>query len=40
LHRDNTVMVPHGETVLQLHDRLGLIGSPASVEEAAAMLKG
>ena len=40
LHRDNTVMVPQGDTVLQLHDRLGLIGSPIYVEEASAMLKG
>lgn len=40
LQRDNTFMIPHGETVLRLHDRLGLIGSPGSVEEAAALLKG
>jgi Kef-type K+ transport system membrane component KefB/Trk K+ transport system NAD-binding subunit len=40
LQRNNTVMIPHGDTILQLHDRLGLIGSPAAVEEATAMLKG
>jgi Trk K+ transport system NAD-binding subunit len=40
LQRDGTVMVPHGETVLNLHDRLGLIGSPECVENAAALLKG
>ncbi|MEA3441217.1 MAG: cation:proton antiporter [Chloroflexota bacterium] len=40
LQRDNTVVVPRGDIVLRLHDRLGLIGSPACVEEAAAMLKG
>ena len=40
LRRDGTVMVPHEDTVLRLNDRLGLIGSPVSVEEAAALLKG
>lgn len=40
LQRDNTVMIPHGDTVLRLHDRLGLIGSPVSIEEAGALLKG
>jgi Kef-type K+ transport system membrane component KefB/Trk K+ transport system NAD-binding subunit len=40
LQRDGTVMVPHADTVLRLHDRLGLIGSPAAVEEAIALLKG
>jgi len=39
LQRDGTVMVPHGETVLRLQDRLGLIGNPASVEEAAAVFR-
>jgi hypothetical protein len=28
------------ETVLQHHDRVGLIGSPVCVEEAVALLKG
>jgi Trk K+ transport system NAD-binding subunit len=40
LLRDGTVMVPHVETVLQHHDRVGLIGSPVCVEEAVALLKG
>jgi CPA2 family monovalent cation:H+ antiporter-2 len=40
LQRDSTFMIPHGETVLRLHDRLGLIGSPGSVEEATALLEG
>ena len=39
LQRENTVMIPHGNTVLQLKDRLGLIGSPGDVEDAAALLK-
>jgi len=39
LNRDNAVMVPNGETVLRVNDRLGLIGSQVCVEEAAAMLK-
>jgi len=37
--RGNTIMVPHGETRLQLQDRLGLIGSPAAVEEASELLR-
>lgn len=40
LQRDGTVVVPHGSTILQLHDRLGLIGSGRSIEEAVALLKG
>jgi Trk K+ transport system NAD-binding subunit len=32
-------MIPHGDTVLQMQDRLGLLGRPASIEEAAALLK-
>ncbi len=39
LQRDGTVMVPHGETILRLNDRLGLIGSPESVHEAAAVFR-
>lgn len=39
LKRDNTVMVPDGDTVLRLNDQLGLIGNPRSVKEATAMLK-
>lgn len=38
--RDNTVMIPHGDTVLRLHDRLGLIGSPVCIDEATVLLKG
>jgi Trk K+ transport system NAD-binding subunit len=33
-------MIPHGDTVLRLQDRLGLIGSQVAVEEAVAILKG
>ena len=40
LKRDNSVMIPHGDTVLRLHDRLGLIGSPVAIEEAAALFTG
>jgi Kef-type K+ transport system membrane component KefB/Trk K+ transport system NAD-binding subunit len=40
LQREGTVMIPNGDTILQLHDRLGLIGSPICVEDAAAMLTG
>jgi Kef-type K+ transport system membrane component KefB len=38
--RNNTVMIPHGDTVLRLHDRLGLIGSPVCIDEATTILKG
>jgi Kef-type K+ transport system membrane component KefB/Trk K+ transport system NAD-binding subunit len=40
LKRDDTVIVPDGDSVLKIRDQLGLIGSSASVEQAAAMLKG
>jgi Trk K+ transport system NAD-binding subunit len=40
LKRENTVIVPDGETVLQSNDQLGLIGSPSSMPEAISMLKG
>jgi Kef-type K+ transport system membrane component KefB len=40
LQRDKTVMVPHGDIVLEWHDSLGLIGSPVSLDDAVAMLKG
>jgi len=40
LQRNGTLMIPHGETVLHIHDCLGLIGSPGSIEEATALLKG
>ena len=40
LQRDNSLMIPHGDTVLRMHDRLGLIGSPDSIEDTATLLKG
>jgi Trk K+ transport system NAD-binding subunit len=40
LQRDGVIMIPHGDTVLRLQDRLGLIGSPGAVEEAVSLLKG
>jgi Trk K+ transport system NAD-binding subunit len=40
LQRNGTVMVPSADTVLELNDRLGLIGSPKSIEEAADILRG
>jgi Trk K+ transport system NAD-binding subunit len=40
LQRNSTVMIPHGDTVIEPNDLLGLIGRPGSVEEAIAMLKG
>lgn len=38
--RDHSIMIPHGDTVLRLGDRLGLIGSPTALQEAAALLRG
>jgi Trk K+ transport system NAD-binding subunit len=40
LQRENNVMIPQVDTVLRFQDQLGLIGSPVSVAEAVAMLKG
>jgi Kef-type K+ transport system membrane component KefB/Trk K+ transport system NAD-binding subunit len=40
LQRDSSVMIPHGDTVIQLHDRLDLIGSLGYLEAAADLLKG
>jgi len=40
LQRENTVMIPNAETILQSGDRLGLIGSPESIEEASSILRG
>lgn len=40
LQRDETITVPHGDFVIRLGDRLGIIGSPASIERAIAILTG
>jgi len=40
LQRDSTVIVPHGDTRLELDDLIGLIGSSAALERARAMLSG
>ncbi|MFN2149244.1 MAG: monovalent cation:proton antiporter family protein [Anaerolineales bacterium] len=40
LARTGGVIVPHGETRLELGDVLGLIGSPGSLDEARSMLSG
>jgi Trk K+ transport system NAD-binding subunit len=40
LQRDESVIIPDSETVLRLGDRLGLIGSPGALEEAANWLRG
>jgi len=40
LQRAGSVIVPHGETRLELDDVLGLIGSPAALESAHDMLRG
>ena len=40
LRREDTVMVPHGETLIHPGDSLALIGSPQAVEEAVLLLSG
>jgi Kef-type K+ transport system membrane component KefB/Trk K+ transport system NAD-binding subunit len=40
LQRDESVIVPHGDTVLQMGDRIGLIGSPGALSRAIALLRG
>jgi Kef-type K+ transport system membrane component KefB/Trk K+ transport system NAD-binding subunit len=39
IKRDHTVLVPHGDTTLQIGDRVALIGSPKSVNKAITMLR-
>jgi Trk K+ transport system NAD-binding subunit len=40
LKRENTVLIPDGESRLQVNDQLGLIGSPSSIADAISMFKG
>jgi Kef-type K+ transport system membrane component KefB len=40
LQRDESVIVPHGDIVLQIGDRIGLIGSPGALSRAIAFLQG
>jgi CPA2 family monovalent cation:H+ antiporter-2 len=40
IKRDDTVLVPDGDTMLQVGDSVALIGSPGSVGEAIAILRG
>ena len=40
MQRDESVIVPHGDTVLQIGDRIGLIGSPGALSQAIALLRG
>jgi Kef-type K+ transport system membrane component KefB/Trk K+ transport system NAD-binding subunit len=39
LKRENSIMIPDGNTVLRLQDHLGLIGSPTSIKQATTMLE-
>ena len=39
MQRDGGVIVPHGDTVLRLGDRIGMIGSPQSLSRAVALLR-
>lgn len=36
--RDLEILVPHGQTILRLHDRLTLVGKPAEVQETVTLL--
>ncbi len=38
VHRDGEVLVPHGDTVLQLHDTLVLVGDPEALRAARRQL--
>ncbi len=40
IRRENVTLVPHGETVLRYGDRVAIIGSPGSVEEAIQLFQG
>jgi Trk K+ transport system NAD-binding subunit len=40
IRRDEAVLIPHGETVLQDGDSVALIGSPQAVMEAVDLLAG
>jgi Kef-type K+ transport system membrane component KefB/Trk K+ transport system NAD-binding subunit len=40
LQRDQSMIVPHGDTVLQIGDRIGLIGSPGALAQALSLLRG
>jgi Kef-type K+ transport system membrane component KefB/Trk K+ transport system NAD-binding subunit len=40
IRRDGTIMVPQSDMVLKEGDRIGLIGSPESLELAIALLRG
>jgi Kef-type K+ transport system membrane component KefB/Trk K+ transport system NAD-binding subunit len=40
MQRDESVIVPHGDTVLQIGDRIGLIGSPGALSRAITLLRG
>lgn len=38
VHRDGRVLVPHGNTVLQMHDTLVLVGDPEALRQARRQL--
>lgn len=39
MQRDESVIVPHGDTILKIGDRIGLIGSPRALAQAGALLR-
>jgi len=40
LERDQTIMVPHGDTALKMGDRVDLIGTPQAIRQSADLLRG
>ena len=40
MQRDEGIIVPYGDTVLQIGDRIGLIGSPGDLARAISLLRG
>ena len=40
MQRDESVIIPDGDTILHLGDRIGLIGSPGPMSRAIGLLRG
>ncbi len=40
MQRDESVIIPDGDTILHLGDRIGLIGSPGPMSQAIGLLRG
>jgi Kef-type K+ transport system membrane component KefB/Trk K+ transport system NAD-binding subunit len=40
LQREGSIMIPHGDTVLQIGDRVGMLGSPGCLARSVKILRG